>query len=157
MESGSAGSEEKVSENYPEAHPFRFSPAVGSPLRIGILLDTPKLSAFFARIIEDIQGSNFANLELLVFRKKAQPVVPESPSRSVIGTLKKRLLDPRLRKTAQSNCRSPGNAGCKSLKVLLCVSPPTMSKFQTCKTKLCRRLPGHHLYNRLDCRTRLER
>jgi len=63
----------------------------------------------------------------------------------------------RLRKTAQSNCRSPGNAGCKSLKVLLCVSPPTMSKFQTCKTKLCRRLPGHHLYNRLDCRTRLER
>jgi len=71
MESGSAGSEEKVSENYPEAHPFRFSPAVGPPLRIGILLDTPKLSAFFARIIEDIQGSNFANLELLVFRKNA--------------------------------------------------------------------------------------
>jgi hypothetical protein len=100
MESGSAESAEKTSENYPEANPFRFSPAVGPPLRIGILLDTPKLSAFFARIIEDIQGSNFANLELLVFRKKAQPVVPESPSRSVIGTLKKRLLDPRLRKTA---------------------------------------------------------
>src|SRR5437868_8046764 len=100
MESGSAGSAEKIPENYPEAHPFRFSPAVGPPLRIGLLLDTPKLSAFFARIIEDIQGSNFANLELLVFQKKAPPVVLEPPSKSLIGALKKRLLDPRLRKTA---------------------------------------------------------
>jgi hypothetical protein len=63
-------------------------------------LDGPKLSAFFARIIEDIRGSNFANLELLVFRKKAQPVVLESPPKSIIGTLRKRFLDPRLRKTA---------------------------------------------------------
>jgi len=100
MESGSAGSEEKTSENYLEAHPFRFSPAVRPPLRIGLLLDGPKLPAFFARIIEDIQGSNFANLELLVFWKKTQPLVPKNPSKSLVGTLKKRILDPRLRKTA---------------------------------------------------------
>src|SRR6476646_12275348 len=100
MESGSAGTQEKAPQPYPEAHPFRFSPAANAPLRIGLLLDSPKLSAFFARIIEDIRGSNFANLELLVFRKKAPPVVLEAPSKSLIGALKKRLLDPRLRKTA---------------------------------------------------------
>src|SRR5713226_5753968 len=43
-----------------------------------------------------------------------------------------------LRKTAQSNCRSPRNAGPKSVIVLLCVSTPTISQFQTCRTKLCR-------------------
>src|SRR5437667_8582936 len=100
MESGSAGSGKKTCESYPEAHPFRLSPAARPPLRIGLLLDGPKLSAFFARIIEDITGSNFAQLELLVFRKKAQPLATEAHSKSIIGTLKKRLLDPRLRKTA---------------------------------------------------------
>jgi hypothetical protein len=100
METGSAGTQEKTPQPYPEAHPFRFSPAANPPLRIGLLLDSPKLSAFFARIIEDIRCSNFANLELLVFRKKRQPLAPESPSTSLIGTLKKRLLDPKLRKSA---------------------------------------------------------
>ena len=100
MESGSTGSKEKNSEGSPEAHPFRFSRAARPPLRIGLLLDGPKLSAFFARIIEDITGSNFANLELLVFRKKTQSLAPENPSTSVVGTLKKRLLDPKLRKSA---------------------------------------------------------
>src|SRR6476646_6975820 len=100
MESGSAGTQEKAPQPYPEAHPFRFSPAANAPLRIGLLLDSPKLSAFFARIIEDIRGSNFANLELLVFRKKTQPLAPESPSTSLIGTVKKRLFDPKLRKSA---------------------------------------------------------
>src|SRR5256714_2839290 len=100
MESGSAGTEEKTPESYPEAHPFRFSPAGRPPLRIGLLLDGPKLPAFFARIIEDITGSNFANLELLVFWKKTQPLAPKNASKSLVGTLKKRLLDPRLRKTA---------------------------------------------------------
>ena len=100
MESGSAGSGKKICESYPEAHPFRLSPAARPPLRIGLLLDGPKLSAFFARIIEDITGSNFASLELLVFRKKPQPLAPESPSTSLAATLKKRLLDPKLRKSA---------------------------------------------------------
>ena len=100
MELGSAGSGKKTCESYPEAHPFRLSPAARPPLRIGLLLDGPKLSAFFARIIEDITGSNFASLELLVFRKKPQPLAPESPSTSLAATLKKRLLDPKLRKSA---------------------------------------------------------
>ena len=100
MESGSTGSKEKNPEGFPEAHPFRFSRAARPPLRIGLLLDSPKLSAFFAKIIEDITGSNFANLELLVFRKKTQAPAPERPSTSLAGTLRKRLLDPKLRKSA---------------------------------------------------------
>src|SRR5256885_16976964 len=94
MESGSAGSGKKTCESYPEPHPFRLSPAVRPPLRIGLLLDGPKLSAFFAKIIEDIAGSNFAKVELLVFQKKTQPAVPENLPTSFVGTLKKRLLDP---------------------------------------------------------------
>ena len=53
---------------------FRVSNADRPPLRIGILLDSPKLSAFFARIIEDIQESNFARIELLVYRKKTAQI-----------------------------------------------------------------------------------
>src|SRR6266567_2602478 len=45
--------------------PFRFSPAERAPLRIGILLDSPKLSGFFAKIIGDIQESNFATINIL--------------------------------------------------------------------------------------------
>jgi hypothetical protein len=52
---------------------FRVSNAARPPLRIGILLDSPKVSAFFARVIEDIQASNFARIELLVYRKKSAP------------------------------------------------------------------------------------
>jgi hypothetical protein len=78
--------------------PFRTSPAQNPRLRIGILLDSPKLSAFFARIIEDIQASNFARIELLVYRKR--PASAQVQPRSRLGALKHRLLTPALRKRA---------------------------------------------------------
>ena len=43
---------------------YRISSAVRAPLRIGLLLDSrEEISAFFARIIEDIKASNFAGIE----------------------------------------------------------------------------------------------
>src|SRR2546421_9702557 len=77
---------------------FRLSPALRPPLRIGLLLDTAKVSAFCARVIEDIQCSNFARIELVAFRKSpAKPVVP-NPSASLANKLARRLIDPKLRK-----------------------------------------------------------
>ena len=78
--------------------PFRTSPAHNPPLRIGILLDGAELSAFFARIIEDVQASNFARIELLVYRKR--PATEQSQAKSRIGGLKQRLFNPTLRKRA---------------------------------------------------------
>jgi hypothetical protein len=78
---------------------FHFSPAQKPPLRIGLLLDSARLSAFFARVIEDIQDSNFANIELLVFRKTVASD-PKPQPRSRIRTLARRLLNPTLRKHA---------------------------------------------------------
>src|SRR5437660_10107743 len=78
---------------------FRVSPAARPPLRIGILLDSPKLSAFFARIIEDIQASNFARIEFLIFKKKSA-AAPKVQPRSRFGALKHRFLTPTLRKRA---------------------------------------------------------
>jgi hypothetical protein len=78
---------------------FRVSNADRPPLRIGILLDSPKLSAFFARIIEDIQKSNFARIELLVYRKRTEPA-PQPQPKSRIGAIRHRLLTPNLRKRA---------------------------------------------------------
>ena len=79
-------------------HYFRTSTADHPPLRIGLLLDTAKVSAFVDRIIEDITASNFVNLELLVFRKA--PLSPAQPdgSRSTIGKLARRFLNPTLRR-----------------------------------------------------------
>src|SRR5205814_1601859 len=77
---------------------FRLSLALRPPLRIGLLLDTAKVSAFCARVIEDIQRSNFARIELVVFRKSpAKPLVP-NPSASLANKLARRLLDPKFRK-----------------------------------------------------------
>src|SRR5437667_9711474 len=77
---------------------FRLSPAVRPPLRIGLLLDTAKVSAFCARVIEDIRCSNFARIELVGFRKSpARPVV-QNLSASLAHKLGRRLIDPKLRK-----------------------------------------------------------
>src|SRR5207247_10920983 len=65
---------------------------------IGLLLDTAKVSAFCARVIEDIHCSNFARIEMVAFRMPpAKPVVP-NPSSSLAGKLARRLLVPKLRK-----------------------------------------------------------
>jgi len=77
---------------------FRTSTSPHPPLRVGLLLDSPKLSAFFARILDDIQASNFARLELAVYRKTAQPSTSEDARNSKIRSLARRLVDPALRK-----------------------------------------------------------
>jgi hypothetical protein len=76
---------------------FRFSPAENPPLRIGLLLDDVHLSAVFARVVEDIQASNFAKLELLVFRKKPVSNSTSPAKRSLLANVGARIRDPKLR------------------------------------------------------------
>ncbi|MGA2003986.1 MAG: hypothetical protein ABSG70_11420, partial [Terriglobales bacterium] len=76
--------------------PWRFSAADRPPLRIGLLLDDSKLSRFSARIIEDIQASNFARIELLVFKKKTTPSPAANQPKP--GGLRRRLLDSKTRR-----------------------------------------------------------
>ena len=78
--------------------PWRFSPAQRPPLRIGVLLDDTRLSRFQARIIEDIQASNFARIELLVFSKGVESA--SSSNRPRRGSLGKKIFDSELRKRA---------------------------------------------------------
>ena len=79
---------------------WRTSPSSNAPLRIGVLLDGYKLSRFFATILEDIQASNFANIELLVFRKPSASPKETSETNSILSKAVRRLLDPTLRKHA---------------------------------------------------------
>ena len=59
------------------------------------MLDSSKPSGFFAQVIEDIQASNFAKIELLVYRKKA---AAPKPPKSRLGNWTERLLDSSKRK-----------------------------------------------------------
>src|SRR5215469_8051157 len=52
---------------------WRHSGADRPPLRIGLLLDGPELSNVFAATIEDVQASNFAKIELAVYRTVVTP------------------------------------------------------------------------------------
>jgi len=73
------------------------SPADRPPLRIGLLLDGPELSAFSASVIEDIQASNFAKIELAVYRKSAAAAATP-PSSSLFKTAIRALTNANLRK-----------------------------------------------------------
>jgi hypothetical protein len=76
---------------------FRISPAQGPPLRIGLLLDSrEEISASFAKIIADIQGSNFAKIELLVVRR--QTLKPAQISGSRLRSIIRSLSDSKLRR-----------------------------------------------------------
>jgi hypothetical protein len=77
---------------------FRVSPASRPLLRIGLLLDNPNISAFSARILEDIQASNFAKIVLAVYRKTAPPLARENGRNSKARSAVRRLVDPTLRK-----------------------------------------------------------
>jgi hypothetical protein len=99
--SSTKASQESSAESM-NASPWCFSPAHRPPLRVGLLLDGPNLSAFFARVIEDLGASNFANLELLVFRKPHAR--PEAKlRRSPLGKIAHKLLDRDARKHALYN------------------------------------------------------
>jgi hypothetical protein len=73
------------------------SPAQNPRLRIGLLLDGPKLPRFNAEIIKQIQASNFARIELLVYRKGASATTEK---RGILARLGRRLFDAKLRKHA---------------------------------------------------------
>lgn len=75
------------------------SPADRPPLRIGLLLDSPELSALFASVIEDIQASNFASIELAVYRKSTEAAVAPA-SGSLFKTAIRTLTEADLRKHA---------------------------------------------------------
>ena len=75
--------------------PWSFSAAARPLLRIGLLLDSPKMALFCSQIIRDIQTSNFAKVELLVYRKGAVKTEAVKPSQ---GRLVRRLTDSKARK-----------------------------------------------------------
>jgi hypothetical protein len=79
---------------------YRISSAGHPPLRIGLLLDSrDEISAFFAKIIEDIRASNFANIELLIVRKTSEDLKPgKLTNSSALKTLLRRISDPKVRK-----------------------------------------------------------
>ncbi len=68
------------------------------PLRIGILLDSPVLAAAFASVIADIQRSDFARIELLVYNaSKTAPGPSQPPAASRARTLWRLLRNRDLR------------------------------------------------------------
>jgi hypothetical protein len=77
---------------------YRISSADRVPLRIDLLLDSSdEISAFAARIIEDIKASNFARIELLVVKqanagRQAPATRPDSRSLRLL----RRISDPKL-------------------------------------------------------------
>jgi len=78
---------------------YRISSADRPPLRIGLLLDSrDEISAFFAKIVEDIKSSNFARIELLIVSKTP---VDNPPTRKVphsrAARFLRRIADPKLR------------------------------------------------------------
>ena len=78
---------------------YRISSADRPPLRIGLLLDSlEEISAFFAKVVQDIKASNFARIELLILRKTAtEKPRPEKRPNSGAVSLLRRISDPKLR------------------------------------------------------------
>ena len=78
---------------------YRQSNSQNPHLRIGLLLDSDVLPRCFAEVIDDIQQSNFARLELLIFNAEDQPT-PNAPAqpRSLAQKVIRTLRDPQLRK-----------------------------------------------------------
>ena len=96
--------------NTPNSY-YRISSSGREPLRIGLLLDSQdQVPAFLARIIQDIQASNFARIECLVVTETASPGssarLPRKSGLSDPGARKHLLYDLYLRLDARMN---PGN------------------------------------------------
>ena len=85
----------RIPNNY-----FRVSSADRNPLRVGLLLDSQHaVPAFAATAIEDIQASNFAEIQLLVTRKNsAGTPAPNQPPNSRVVRPLRYLSDSTLRK-----------------------------------------------------------
>lgn len=75
------------------------SPAKAPALRVGLLLDGPNVARFSGKVIEHIQSSNFANIELVIYRKGPRKANATQKA-GVLSRFTRRLLDPSLRKHA---------------------------------------------------------
>jgi hypothetical protein len=78
---------------------YRISSDGRDPLRIGLLLDSrDQIPAFFARIIGDINASNFAKIEFLVIKQTTSGNSAPGRPQSLVLTLLRQLSDAKLRK-----------------------------------------------------------
>ena len=77
---------------------WRNSPSHNPVLRIGLLVDSFKMSRFCAKVIEDIRASNFAKIELLVCRKVPAVEKTDNRANTIFSKVARRLTDPNLRK-----------------------------------------------------------
>lgn len=79
---------------------FKNSTTEKPALRIGLLLDSTTLSKFFAEIVDHIEQSNFAKIELLIFNQEAieQDAAPP-PRRSLLRKIIDTLRDAKSRRT----------------------------------------------------------
>ena len=78
---------------------YRFSSARHPPLRIGLLLDSSEeLYSFSAKIIEDIQASNFARVELLIVKKTPAETRAAEKKTSPAARFLRRISDAKLRR-----------------------------------------------------------
>ena len=77
---------------------FLVSSSKNPPLRIGLLLDSrQKIAAAFARVIEDIKKSNFAEIKLVAVRR--QPPTADHPQRkSIARSILRTIRDEKLRR-----------------------------------------------------------
>lgn len=74
------------------------SPSANPPLRIGILLDGPRMARFCESIIRQIQACEFANIELLVYRKPKASSASNPAERNLLQRLTHRFGRANLRK-----------------------------------------------------------
>lgn len=75
---------------------FLVSPSTRPPLRIGVLLDSMSLLRCFEQVIDHIQRSNFATIELLMVHTPAG-TAERRPRRTKLRVLWDILSDPKLR------------------------------------------------------------
>jgi hypothetical protein len=76
---------------------FRISSSQNAPLKVGLLLDSlEENSAWSSQVIEDIRKSNFAELKLLVVRRRKSN--QQSQSKSKVRSLVRTLSEPTLRR-----------------------------------------------------------
>lgn len=76
-----------VAEPSALAELYRRSTSKNPALRVGIMLDSPHLLACFARVVDDIRASNFADLTLLIYNGTtvASSAQPGAAKRSLFG------------------------------------------------------------------------
>ncbi len=75
---------------------FRTLPGATDKLRIGVMLDGWELPASFAGVLEDVNGSNFAEVSLIILNEEEAPPAPSGGVSRYVRT----LTDPARRRHA---------------------------------------------------------